>query len=112
MSTLRHHYIKFKESPQGSPEDWQELIKKINGVINVRIDMAKRSIYVEYNLLQCCEEAIEKWMEKIGFVLDDSLFQRIKRGWIHYTEENERDAMSYKPHSCCDIEDPDKDKKY
>jgi hypothetical protein len=105
MSDIKHHHIRYKEGPGGGPGEWEDLIKKVHGVINVSIDAQKMDVYVEYDLLKCCEEAIEKWMVKSGFVLDDSYMERMKRGWIHYTEENERDALREEPRSHCGVED-------
>ncbi|MFQ5737168.1 MAG: hypothetical protein ACE5GY_09985 [Thermodesulfobacteriota bacterium] len=110
MSDIKHHHIKYKEGPGGGPDEWKELIKKVHGVIDIRIDAQNRDVFVEYDLVECCEEAIEKWMVKSGFVLDDSFMERMKRGWIHYTEENERDALKVEPHSCCSVEEADKKK--
>lgn len=106
MSTLKHHHIRFKEVPDyGGVEEWESELKGINGVTWVGIDVDKNDIYVEYELEKCCEEAIEHWMVKSGFVLDDSFLQKLKRGMIHFTEENARENLSTKPHSCHDVED-------
>jgi len=106
MSELTHHNIKFKESPKtGGPAEWEEEIKKVKGITKVKIDVQEKEVTVEYDIHNCCEEAIEHWMIKASFVLDDSLMQRLKRGWIHYTEENEQDALASKPHSCHDVEE-------
>ena len=105
MSELTHHNIRFKESPKtGGAAQWEEEIKKVHGITNVQVHAQEKEVSVEYDIHDCCEEAIEHWMVKTGFVLDDSLMQRLKRGWIHYTEENEQDALSNKPHSCHDVE--------
>ncbi|GMR05190.1 MAG: hypothetical protein BMS9Abin23_1135 [Thermodesulfobacteriota bacterium] len=111
MPDIIHHHIKIKEGPGGSPVEWEDLIKKVHGVTNVRVYPKKMDIYVEYDVLECCEEAIEKWMVKSGFVLDDSYLQRMKRGWIHYTDENELDAMKMKPHSHCNVDEEEEKKE-
>lgn len=46
-----------------------------------------------------------------GFILDDSLMERVERGWVHYTEENERDAFKSGGRSCCDVEEIEKKKQ-
>ncbi len=102
----KHHHIKFKERPRkGNESEWESLIKKVNGVICVNINTDKNDVYVEYDLQLCSEEAIEHWMVKAGFVLDDSFMEKMKRGWIHYKEENARDNLGSKPHSCCDVKE-------
>jgi hypothetical protein len=112
MSTLKHHHISFKQGPAtGGSVEWEGLIKKVNGVTKVSIDGGKCNVYVEYDIVKCCEEAIEHWMVNSGFVLDDSFMERFKRGWVHYTEENERDALTAKPTSCCDVEEIERKRK-
>jgi|SRR3972149_5128973 len=103
MADLKHHHIRFKESPgAGGAADWVEKLKKVNGVTGVKIDAGNKDVFVEYDLMHCCEEAIEHWMKNAGFTLDESFLERVKRGWIHYTEKNERDALGAVPRSCCD----------
>lgn len=112
MDNQRHHHIRFTEGPAtGSPEDWGVELKKINGVSSVSIDADKKDVFVEYDLLKCREEAIEHWMVKTGFKLDDAVMERLKRGWVHYTEENELDALSAKPHPHCNVDEIEKKKK-
>lgn len=111
MSDLKHHHIRFKKGPTGGAVEWESIIKKVTGVTSVSIDEKIRDVYVEYDILKCCEEAIEHWMIKSGFVLDDSFLQRMKRDLIHYTEENEQESLKAKAQSCCDVEDIEKKRK-
>ncbi|MFQ5466292.1 MAG: hypothetical protein ACE5EI_10225 [Thermodesulfobacteriota bacterium] len=113
MEELKHHHIMYKTGPtEGGAAQWEEEIGKVKGVRKVTIDAENRDVFVEYDLVNCCEEAIEHWMVSKGFVLDDSLMERLKRGWAHYTEENERDAILSKGgHSCCDAEEIERKKK-
>ncbi|GMR04928.1 MAG: hypothetical protein BMS9Abin23_0849 [Thermodesulfobacteriota bacterium] len=111
MTTLKQQHIKFKKGPAGSPEDWVVAIKKIAGVTSVSIDAEKGDVFVEYDLSKCREQAIENWMVRSGFVLEDGLLERVKRGWIHYTEENEQDALTAEAGSCCDIDSVEKKRK-
>lgn len=112
----KHHHIKFKEGPNnGKATEWESMLKKVHGVISVNINNDKNDLSVEYDLQLCSEEAIEHWMVKAGFVLDNSFMERIKRGFIHYTEENTRDNLESKSHSCCDLEETkskNKDRKH
>jgi len=109
MSILKHHHIRFKEVPNyGEVEEWESQIKEVNGIVWVGIDIDKMDVYVEYDLEKCCEEAIENWMVKMGFVLDDSFLVKVKRGLIHVTEENARENLKAKSHSYGDVEETDK----
>ena len=111
MSDIRHHKIRFVERPEMDPAELEAELKKIDGVIDAKIDADHREVSVEYDLLKCREEDIERWMTEAGFVLDDSLRERIRRGWIRYTEENELDALRSRPLSCCDSEEIERRKK-
>ena len=111
MAILKHHHIRFKAPPDGAAPEWESELGKVRGVKEVRIDAAGGDVFVEYDLALCCEEAIEKWMVHEGFILDDHLMERVKRGWIHYTEENELDALRVTPSSHCDVEDKECRKK-
>lgn len=109
MPVLKHHHIRFKKCPaKGSVKEWESLMGEVHGVAWVGIDKDKMDVYVEYDLEKCCEEAIENWMVKMGFVLDDSFLEKIKRGLIHFTEENARENLRAKSHSCHDVEETDK----
>ena len=105
MALLKHHNIKFASAPAGTPVEWESVLARVRGVTKVSIDADGGSVFVEYDLAHCSEEAIERWMVHEGFILDDHLMERVKRGWTHYTEENEQDALKVKPPSHCDVED-------
>ncbi len=111
MATLKQHHIKFRSGPDGNQDEWEALFRKVKGVSEVRVDAGMGDVYVEYDLAECSEEAIERCMVQAGFVLDDSVMERVKRGWIRYTEENEIDALRLNPRSCCDVEDKEAPKK-
>lgn len=102
---LKHHHIKFKESPEkGNQIEWESEIKKIKGIKRVTIDIEKGDLFAEYDLLECREDAIERWMLEAGFILDESFKEKLKRGWIHFTEENEQAELKSGPAPCCDPE--------
>lgn len=106
MATLKNHHIKFKTGPADCEVDeWESLIRQVGGVTKVTVNLAEKDVYIEYELEKCCEEAIERWMLKSGFVLDDSLLERMKRGIIHFTEENAQENLRSKAHSCCEVDE-------
>jgi len=113
METIKCHHIRYSEAPSdGSHPEWEARIGEVPGVDGVCVDPEKREVFVEYDLLRCCEEAIESRMEKMGFVLETGFLQRVKRGWIHYTEENELDALRAKEgHPCCGVEELERKKR-
>ena len=65
----------------------------------------------EYDLQNCREEDIERCMVEMGFELEDNLMERLKRGWIHFTEENEQDELKHKAPACCDMTEIEGKKK-
>ena len=110
MSTLKHHHIKFKQRPDsGGTADWETKLKEVKGVSLVRIEPERGDILVEYDILKCREEEIEKCMVEVGFVLEDSLRERVKRGWIHFTEQNEQAEIKHGESApCCDLKEIEK----
>ncbi|MBU4330665.1 MAG: hypothetical protein KKB53_09220 [Acidobacteria bacterium] len=73
-----------------------------NGITEVRIDEQKMVISVKYDLLRVNFTEIEKWLESSDISFSKGLFERWKRGWAKFTEQNELDNFSEKPTSCCD----------
>lgn len=113
MDTLKHHHIRFKEVPgRGGAAEWEAKIKEIKGVSQVKIDAANGDLFVQYDLIQCREEDIERVMVEAGFVLDESFKEKVKRGWIHFTEENEQAELKHGGMApCCDVEEIEKRRK-
>ena len=105
MVHAKHQKIRFQDSPDGKTViELADELKEIKGIGQVNIDLHASSISVEYDLLKVSQYDIEERMVEVGFVLDNGLWQKFKRGWAHFAEENERDNLTAKPHSCC--EDP------
>lgn len=105
MSHTKHHEIRFQERPDGKTMiELADELKEVKGISQVNMDFKENNVSVEYDLLKVSQHDIEKRMMEAGFVLDNGLWQKIKRGWTHFTEENERDNLTTRPSSCC--EDP------
>jgi len=63
MVELQQRRIRFKKAPAtGSPADWETELRKVHGVTGINIDEGKKDVLVEYDLVECCEEAIEHKM--------------------------------------------------
>ncbi len=103
MDNKREHRIKYREYGD-KLKDPAGAIKRLDGVIDVEIDEGAKEVFVKYDLLKCTEADIENKMLEEGFILDSSLGQRLKRGLLHYTEENEQGAMRAEPKPCCTVE--------
>jgi len=76
-----------------------EALNQLMGVRNVRIENQK--IAIIYDLLEVTAEQIERILEDTGSGLGSGWAKRLKRGWIHYTEENELDNLADAPGACC-----------
>jgi len=107
MDNIRHHRIKYG-SYEEKLKDPAGGIKRLSGVVNVEINSEAKGVVVEYDLLKCTEADIEKKMVAEGFTLAGSIGEKLKRGWLHYTEENEQEAMRAEPKPCCTVEEKKK----
>jgi len=107
MDNLREHRIKYSSYGE-KLKDPAGAIKRLDGVFEVEIDEAAKEVFVKYNLLKCTEADIEDKMQSEGFTLAKGIGQRLKRGWLHFTEDNEKEAMRAEPKPCCTIEEKKK----
>ncbi len=112
MPVIKQHHITFKSVPSsGGIDEWKIRIKKCKGITDLRIDVENKDLVAEYDLQNCREEDIERRMVEIGFELEDSLLERLKRGWIHFSEENEQAELKHKAPSCCDLSEIEEKRK-
>ncbi len=58
-------------------------------------------LHVSYDLLRVTEAQIEEALTEVGLQLDDSWRERLRRAWVHDTEEIELKNLTAKPSSCC-----------
>ena len=63
-------------------------------------------LHISYNLLQVTEAQIEKALAEAGLQLDDSWRERLRRAWVHDTEEIELKNLAARPSSCCNKPPP------
>jgi len=80
-------------------ETLETLISAMMGVRKVQISGS--SISVSYDLLEATAEQIEKTIEHTGNKLASGWSARLKRSWIHYTEETELDNLAAGESACC-----------
>ncbi len=73
---------------------------RIPGIKNVTADHSKGAVHVKYDLLRVRLEAIEKVITGLGYKPSSGVWDRFKRGWYHFTEENECENMKA-THHCC-----------
>lgn len=80
-------------------ETLETLISAMMGVRKVQISGS--SISVSYDLLEAKAEQIEKTIEHTGNKLASGWSARLKRSWVHYTEETELDNLAAGESACC-----------
>ncbi len=85
---------------QGSIENTlKTTLSAMMGVRDVRIVGVK--VTVTYDLLEATSVQIEKDIEQAGTSLGTGWAERLKRGWVHYTEETELDNLAVDNMACC-----------
>jgi YHS domain-containing protein len=77
---------------------------ELMGVTDVRIQ--DNLLEIEYDLFQVTLAGIEQVLNELNAGLDDGWWQRLRRGWLHNTEENELDNLSRGPGACCNRPPP------
>ena len=55
----------------------------------------REAVYVTYDLMEVSLEDIERTIEGVLGKLGSPMVDRIKRGWIHYTEECELENLAH-----------------
>jgi len=74
-------------------------LSEMMGVHLVHIAAAKISI--TYDLLEATALQIEQAIEQQGAKVSANWIARLKRGWVHYTEETELDNLAAPDPACC-----------
>ncbi len=85
------------ESPLPTPVKarLEEALRAMMGVEEVRVD--DRMLEVRYDLLQATARQIEETVLRVGAELDDRWRERIRRGFIHFIEEERLASMEVQP---------------
>lgn len=78
-------------------------LENLPGMIKIEFDLLNQNILLQYDLKQMQLDLVEKKMAERGFQLSKRRFQRFKRGWIKYTETNEKENLMTIPRPCCHI---------
>jgi len=78
------------------------LMTALNQLMSVQnISVEKNRLSIDYNLLEINAEQIEAALVKAGVSMGSGWAERLKRGWVHYTEENELDHLATSDATCC-----------
>lgn len=85
-----------------SKSNTQALESMLTGMMGVHdVLIADAKISITYDLLQVTALQIEKELERSGNRLGIGWGGRLKRGWVHYTEENELEILAENDAPCC-----------
>ena len=91
-----------KSITQSKADSLQNELLKLNGLLNVDFK-SPAALLISYDLMQVNLDEIEKKIQNASFDLLQGFFRRFSRGWIHFTEENERNNIKAVPQSCCEV---------
>ncbi|HED19101.1 MAG TPA: YHS domain-containing protein [Gammaproteobacteria bacterium] len=94
----RRHFRLTEPLPDEMAALVADSIRAMMGIKSIDIDGA--AIEVTYDLLQATAQQIESQLESAGAALGKDWGQRLRRAFVHYTEETEVDSMetSSSPH--------------
>lgn len=79
----------------------ERVLGELPGVVNVAAEIDKDRVVVRYNASQQNYRNIVETMEKTGFPPLDSWWNRLKRNWYQFSDENARDNAKAPPPACC-----------
>ncbi len=95
----RRHFVLDRAMNDAQRAHVIQAIERLMGVQHVHIE--NRRVSIDYNLLEARAEQIERALLEAGATLGSGWSERLKRGWIHYTEENELDHLASSEAACC-----------
>lgn len=102
---LKRRTLHLAEAP--APEVAELLISYLRDLMGVKeVTVEGERLHISYNLLQVTEAQIEEALTEAGLQLDDSWRERLRRAWVHDTEEIELKNLSAQPSSCCNKPPP------
>ena len=89
------------EQPLTTPQS-DSISKELGLLMGVRqVEIQSQAIAITYDLRQCRAEQIEACLSGAGITLGEGWSDRLRLGWVHYTEENELDNLVEQPGACC-----------
>ncbi|MBL7074455.1 cation transporter [candidate division KSB1 bacterium] len=102
MKTLKKRTILVRGLTCGDCEiKLESALGAFRGVKAVEVNPQRGEVWVEHDLGLVTLSEIEKEISNQGFELGVGMFDRIRRGWVHFTEENEKGNLETVPTSCC-----------
>nr|VFJ60135.1 MAG: Copper chaperone CopZ [Candidatus Kentron sp. DK] len=84
----------------GCEQTIQKGLNALPGIHQVYADHRMGRVKVTYDLFVTQLQAVERKLSQLGYSPNDGFVPRIKRGWIHYTEQNRKDNLMHQGHCC------------
>jgi len=80
----------------------EALMMALNQLMSVQnISIEGNRVAIDYNLLEVNANQIEEALTNAGASMGSGWAERLKLGWVHYTEENELDNLAASDSACC-----------
>lgn len=93
---------KFRLDQPLTPTQSEKVSNELGLLMGINeVDVQSQAIAITYDLRQCRAEQIEACLSGAGIKLGEGWSDRLRLGWIHYTEENELDNLTTQPGACC-----------
>ena len=73
-------------------------LKGTRGILDSLLDVTHGTVKISYDLWQVTAEQVESGMSACHISLRKGFIDGLKRGWILFTEKNERDNLTFTPH--------------
>lgn len=82
--------------------DQRTLETAISAMMGIReIEISGNRVSVTYDLCEATARQVEQGLEQAGARLGSGWATRLKRGWVHYIEENELNNLAAGEGPCC-----------
>ncbi len=80
----------------------EDLLTALNQLMSVRnVSIEGDELSIDYNLLEINAGQIEAVLAQAGAEMGAGWAERLKRGWVNFTEENELDNLAAGDAACC-----------
>ncbi|MCB1958964.1 MAG: hypothetical protein KDE68_00295 [Rhodocyclaceae bacterium] len=86
---IKHREIRFREMPPGQTERALAALERLRG-LKVSLGERPLSLDVEYSVLDFSLELLEDALRDAGFHLDNSLYVKLVRALVYFSEETQR----------------------
>jgi copper chaperone CopZ len=77
-----------------------QALSRIDGVRAAGIDQGGK-VTIEYDLMRFSVARLDQEIQALGYALDDSVWSRVRRGWLRFSEQNDIDNLRAPARPCC-----------